>query len=645
MCGICGVMHFNDKPVDERTMHGMCERLAHRGPDGAGLYIDGGLGLGHRRLAILDLSPAGRQPMSYGDDRWWITYNGEVYNFLEVRSELEARGHRFRTDGDTEVILAAYAEWGSACLHKFNGMWAFAIWDHAERVLFLARDRFGVKPLFYLRLPYGFAFASEVKAFGVLPDFSPRVNLPVLKAELLDIHSQEGGPNSLLQDVYRLPGGYWLRVDAAGNVVLQRWWRTLEHLATPPARLEEQAEAFRALFDDACRIRMRSDVPIGASLSGGLDSSAVVCTVAELAQRGGARQAADWQRAFVATFPGTPVDERAYAEAVITRSGVQPTFVEIGATQMLDLLAVTAYHAEQVVDGPLAALWMVYQAQRQSGVVVTLDGHGGDELLAGYPHYAVAALYDAGAWPTRPRRYREVLDIYRGLLSSPADAGPQTAARAILWATNAWLRNLQRLFMRRAPSVQKDTMKAWLGPALQEVEAAPPVATDDLPGASLFRRTLYTDFHHRVLPVILRNYDRMSMAHGVEVRMPFLDWRLVVFVFALPEESLLGQRYTKLVLRRALADRLPPSVLTRRDKIGFSAPNSQWWSMAEWRDWRNEAANILTASGDALWNLQMLTARCIQDAAPTWTELSHFWRVVHASLWLQQLRHQSGSIR
>jgi asparagine synthase (glutamine-hydrolysing) len=396
---------------------------------------------------------------------------------------------------------------------------------------------------------------------------------------------------------------------------------------------------------------MRSDVPIGTSLSGGLDSSAVVCTVAALAQQAGARQAADWQRAFVATFPGTAVDERSYAEAVIARSGVQPNYKEIGATQMLELLSATAYHTEQVVDGPLAALWMLYQAQRQRGVIVTLDGHGGDELLAGYPHYTVAALYDAGSWPTRPRRYRDLLNIYRGLMSSPADTGPQTDGNDMLWMTNAWLRNLCRLAPRCAPLTPApgESMAAWLGPVFQDVQAAPTVVADDLPGASLFWRTLYTDFHHRVLPVILRNYDRMSMAHGVEVRMPFLDWRLVTFAFSLPEESLLGQQYTKLVLRRAMVDRIPQSILTRRDKIGFSAPISQWWVTDPWRQWRADMGRAAAQDGAALWNVQKIAATCRQETAPPWTELSYFWRAVHANHWVQYLdslvvNHMSLSI-
>lgn len=628
-------------PIDAQVITRMNDRLAHRGPDGAGVHLDGSLGLGHRRLAILDLSPAGAQPMSYGDGRWWITFNGEIYNFLEVREELEAKGHRFRSSGDTEVILAAFVEWGAGCLHKFNGMWAFTIWDSYERTLFLARDRFGIKPLFYLRQPECFAFASEMKAFFDLPGFAPRLNLPVLKAELLDIHSQEGGPNCLLHDVYRLPAGHWLRVDAEGRTTVQRWWRTLDHLVAPPARLEEQAEHFCTLFDDACRVRMRSDVPIGASLSGGLDSSAVVCSVAALAQQSGARQMEDWRRAFVATFPGSSVDERAFAEVVIAKSGVLPTFVEIDAAQTLDLLASTAYHTEQVIDGPLAALWAIYQAQRQAGVVVTLDGHGGDELLAGYPHYVIAALYDAGSWPTRPRRYRDVFDIYRGLMASPADSGPQTAARQILWETHAWLRNLRRLARRAQPppaaTPDEGDMARWFGPALQEVEPAAATASDELAGASLFRRTLYRDFHATVLPVILRNYDRMSMAHGVEVRMPFLDWRLVTYVFSLPEQSLLGQGYTKLILRRALADRLPAQVVARRDKIGFTSPISQWAPSEAWRSWFTALFKHNGFASSPLWSQPALANAYQHPDRMTWRQFSLLWRAVHLQLWIQKV--------
>ncbi|MFO7630885.1 MAG: asparagine synthase (glutamine-hydrolyzing), partial [Caldilinea sp.] len=300
MCGICGIWNFERRPILDGEIGVMAATLAHRGPDGQGILCEGDLALGHRRLAILDLSPAGHQPMSYAAGRYWITYNGEIYNFLELRAELAANGYDFRSNSDTEVILAAYDAWGPKCLLRFNGMWAFAIWDRQQRALFLSRDRFGIKPLFYLIQDGRFAFASELKAFYALEGFRSEINWPVFKAELLDLHSQEGGENTLLKGVRRLRPGHYA-VVSAGQVRLVRWWRTLDHLVAVPRRFDDQVLQFRELFEDACRLRMRSDVPIGTSLSGGLDSSSVVSTLAHVARQGGERLPADWQRAFIAT--------------------------------------------------------------------------------------------------------------------------------------------------------------------------------------------------------------------------------------------------------------------------------------------------------------------------------------------------------
>ncbi|MEM3432910.1 MAG: asparagine synthase (glutamine-hydrolyzing) [Candidatus Methanomethyliaceae archaeon] len=306
MCGICGIWNLNGRPATADEIRAMADMLAHRGPDAEGYYLDGPLALGHRRLAILDLTPTGNQPMGYANGRNWITYNGEIYNFLELRAELEQKGYAFRSGSDTEVILAAYAAWGPECVLRFNGMWAFAIWDSLERRLFLARDRFGIKPLYYLHESDRFAFASEMKAFLRLAGFTPRANLRVLKAELLDVHSQEWGEDCLLIGIRRLPPGCYLQVGADGQIRTHKWWCTRDHLPDVPARFDDHVEHFRLLFEDACRLRLRSDVPIATCLSGGIDSSSVVCTLAEVAKQGTARIAPAWQRAFIASFPGAP---------------------------------------------------------------------------------------------------------------------------------------------------------------------------------------------------------------------------------------------------------------------------------------------------------------------------------------------------
>jgi asparagine synthase (glutamine-hydrolysing) len=389
---------------------------------------------------------------------------------------------------------------------------------------------------------------------------------------------------------------------------------------------------------------MRSDVPIGACLSGGLDSSAIVCTLADIGRHGthgNERLAEDWQRAFIATFPDTPVDERSYADLVIQQTGVQPEYVTPTPADFLAHIDDVVYHLEGLDAGLMIQLWVIYRRLRECGVVVTLDGHGGDELLGGYPHYTIDALYDAGSWPTHPRRYLELLDIYRGLTTSPADAGPRNELGQVTWDTHAWLRNLRRLARRAGlwfqPAGQGAPLAHWLGPTLVKIEAAPPTPSDELPGASLLRRTLYRDFHSTVLPVILRNYDRLSMAHGVEVRMPFLDWRLVTFAFSLPDTSLLGQGYTKLVLRRAMRQTLPPAILNRRDKIGFSLPMSQWLS-GEGRRRYQQMLDESGLSSSALWNGAAIQAALAQlDSGSSWNQTSAINTCLLTQVCLRQL--------
>ena len=275
MCGIAGIWDFF-APIQAETLDRFTDSLAHRGPDGRGTFIDGGLGLGHRRLSILDLSPAGANPMAYGMNgpRYQITYNGEVYNFLEIRAELMAKGYRFKSDTDTEVVVAAYAAWGPACLTRFNGMWAFAIWDSEEQKLFLARDRFGVKPLYVHTVPGRIAFASEIKAFLELDGFIPDMNRDIAAKMAVAAPDCEGAEiETIMAGVKRLPPGHTLTIDRDGNAKLEQWWSSAEHLPSVPARYEEQVEAFREIFFDAVRIRLRSDVAVGTCLSGGVDSS------------------------------------------------------------------------------------------------------------------------------------------------------------------------------------------------------------------------------------------------------------------------------------------------------------------------------------------------------------------------------------
>lgn len=493
MCGIAGIIDFK-RAVAPSALDRFTDSLAHRGPDGRGIYIDGNVGLGHRRLSVLDPSNAGTCPMSFvtkEGHRLWITFNGEVYNFVELQRELSRRGHTFRTRTDTEVVLAAYAEWGSSCLGRFNGMFAFAIWDEHDRTLFLARDRFGVKPLYVSVQDARFSFASELKAFVALEGFKRACDEEVASATLTSGQAIEGTTDrTLMRDVTRLMPGHWLKIDLSGNVKSAKWWDTKENLVYTPSEFGERVEAFRELFLDAVRLRTRSDIPIGTSLSGGLDSSSVVGALSWLQAHAGEpseRAPPDWRRAFIAGFPDTNIDEVDHAMAVVRHSGVRETLWRFDPVAALSDLEASVWSMEDVYPGIALPPWSLYRLMRQNGVFVSLDGHGCDELLAGYPWYLDLPYSD-------------------------------------------------------------------LGPAL------------------------HRDFHHTLLPSILRNFDRCSMAHGIEVRMPFMDYRLVCFAFSLPPEDKLGGGFTKRILRDAVTGLVPEEIRTRRTKLGFNAPMIDWFN-------------------------------------------------------------------
>ncbi len=658
MCGIAGILNRDDRPINKLEVGAMTRALAHRGPDGEEIYVDGKLGLGHRRLAILDLSAAGRQPMSFADRRYWITYNGEIYNFLELKSELESCDYVFRTQTDTEIILAAYDRWGPDCQLKFNGMWAFAIWDHREQTLFLSRDRFGIKPLYYLLEPRRFAFASEMKAFLHLHNFTARENETALRRVLTDTFSVEGTEETLLEGVKRLVGGHCMSVNS-GGLKVWRWWNTLNHLTEVPRTLAQHAEQFRELFFDACRLRLRSDVPVATCLSGGVDSSAVLCTLAEInasANDGTVaadRRTSNWQRAFVATFPDTPLDERHYAEIAIRHAGAEPRYRPMSADAALDELDQVIYDFEDITITLPAPVWAIYRELRRDGVVVSLDGHGADEMLGGYQSYTETALHATGSLLRAPMRTLDLINtLYHmyppdgsvlppnrvrlaadSIASDPVMRFPVQAAHSLHYRT---IKQFQR--RNEATSNQSATEPCWIrSPLLSESHPAPDEESAIAALGALNAR-LYHDFHYTVLPTILRNFDRCSMAHGIEVRMPFMDWRLVCFVFSLPEESKIGGGFTKRVLREAMRGVMPEALRTRKGKIGFNSPLPDWFN-GPLKRWILEQVNDKDFLQSDLWDGLAIRGFVEQKFragdAWTWRECQLVWQFLHAHVWRQ----------
>jgi asparagine synthase (glutamine-hydrolysing) len=655
MCGIAGILYLDGRPVTEPELEAFTRSLQHRGPDGEGLHLDGPLGLGHRRLAILDLSESGKQPMSCLDGRYWVTYNGEIYNFIELRRELEQLGYRFRTESDTEVIAAAYDRWGPDCQLRFNGMWAFALWDMGKQTLFLSRDRFGIKPLLYLSEPSRFAFASELKAFRRLSNFTPRENEHSVRRMLTHAWALEETEETLLQGVKRLQAGHCLSVNRQGLRV-GRWWRTLDHLPKPPKTLAEQAEQFRELFLDSCRLRLRSDVPIATCLSGGLDSSSVLCSLAALTNgnngHGAERRSRDYQRAFVATFAGTAWDEQAFAEAAIRRAHAEPRLRPMSAELALADLERFLFDMEEIDCDLHIPLWLLYRELRRDGVVVSLDGHGADEMLAGYLHDLDALLGASGNFLRLPLQTASWIGT-RYHMSGPTSQTTPSLVSLVIRSDP-----LLRMASRLAGKVRRRTRQLLTGEGMDGpsghnrangfLNVASSNGTPSGNGTILDRdedkaidslgpltARLYRVFHSTTLPTILRNFDRCSMSHGIEVRMPFMDWRLVCFVFSLPDKSKIGGGYTKRVLREAMRGILPEEVRTRRNKIGFNSPLPNWLQ-GPLRDWVWKECNDPAFLDNPTWNgpaIREFVAKHFESGRWTPGECRRVWGFLNAHIW------------
>ncbi len=553
MCGIFGILNKKtDRALAERCLN----RLVHRGPDGFGLWQEGGVTLGHRRLAIFDLSDQGTQPMPDASGRYRLVYNGEIYNFPELRHELEALGYHFRSNTDSEVLLYSLLEWKEKALYRFNGMWAFALYDREKKELFLSRDRFGIKPLFYTEdfsatNGYSFSFASEMKALLPLLD-EVKPNKDIVCHPERFVH-YENTSDCVFQGIKRFPAGYCARVDERG-MRLMRFWNTLDHLTEVPKSYREQTEMFRELFLDSCRLRMRSDVPVGTALSGGLDSSSVLCAMAHIDSLAPTeRVSRDWRHAYIASFPGTTLDETEYAKCVTDKLNVPSTIVNIDPSTVLDRLDEMFYLFEEVYITSPIPMMLLYGALRKGGTLVTIDGHGADELFGGYPFDILHAFDDA-----RSTTERELIaSTYLGCF--PHDDSNNAVKN--MSAFRLYLNYQRKKLTRR---LRGDHVK--------------PLASSDPAFRSLdhLNRVLYASSHENILPTLLRNYDHYSMANGVEIRMPFMDHRIVSFAFSIGWRSKLHGGYTKSIIRDGMHGLLPEKVERRKTKLGFNTPVVEW---------------------------------------------------------------------
>ena len=571
MCGIAGILSW-DRAVDQAVLGAMTDRLTHRGPDAGGRWAQGPIGLGHRRLSIIDTSAGNNQPLWDAAGEMVIAFNGEIYNFAELKRELLGLGASFRTNGDTEVILAAYRHWGEACLQRFNGMFAFAIWDTRRRQLFLARDRLGEKPLYYVELPqHGLVFASEPRALRAHPAVSREVD-PVGLAHYLT-HNYALG-RGLMQGLRRLAPGHYLLCTEGRALTPTSYWDLAAAYRGKRRFASEQAaaEELLALLDDATRLRLVSDVPLGAFLSGGVDSSAIAAAMARSLP---AAQVHTFSMGF-----GVPsFDEVDQARLVAQHLGLdhRERVAEAEAAETIRAMVWAA--DEPLADTSFIPTYRLAAFAREH-VTVALSGDGADECLAGYETYAADRLHRALGWLPGP--------LARGLWRTADRLLPVSFSKVSLdYKLRHFLAALHLPLARAHASwrniVQPDQRAALMQPAWRELLATEAADTFSdvaqhvaaVADCHWIDQANYVDIKTWLADDILVKVDRATMAHGLEARPPFLDHRFVELTAALPPHWKLKGLRKKHLLRQALRGRLPDSVLFG-PKRGFNAPVSQW---------------------------------------------------------------------
>lgn len=563
MCGIAGAVAHSGEPVGSALIQSMLAALRHRGPDDSGVFVSGAAGLGHVRLSIIDLSPDARQPMANEAGDMYVVHNGEIYNYRELRPELERRGHRFRSHSDTEVIVHAYEEWGERCLERFNGMWAFAILDLKRRELFCSRDRFGVKPFYYSREGGIFVFASEIKALLRHPKIRAAADDAAVYQYLASGYGyMDVTDGTFFRGIRQLKPGHYARVSlATGEFIQRRYWDIDPRRERRVRSDEEAVDRFTELFTDAVRLRLRSDVPVAVSLSGGLDSSSIACIAACLL--GGSRL-----DAFSSCFDEKEYDERQYIEPVLEKTLARPHFVFTKPDHLFaDMEEIIWHQDEPYSTMSIFPQWNVMKHAHAKGIKVMLTGQGGDEVLGGYHKYyfyLFADLLRSGRWHAAARemrRYRE----HKG-------AGVSTV-RPALKIVGSYL--VPESVKRSVALAGRRTEGAYLHRDFVRRHAARIPVECRFP--SILNNDLYNALKISPLPSLLHIDDRSSMAHSVESRSPFLDYRLVEYLFSLGPRFKIRDGVTKYLLRRAMKGVLPETVRTRRDKMGYATPLDHWF--------------------------------------------------------------------
>lgn len=556
MCGFLGFLGPQAKDLESKILPECLRKIKYRGPDQSGtLFLkEHNLWLGHNRLAIFDTGEASKQPLS--KSRLHIIFNGELYNFLELKKELQDFGHFFTTLSDTEVALEAYRRWGGECFKRFNGFWALAIYDESEKTLILSRDRLGKKPLFLSGSKNTFIFASEMKT--ILPLLSKATPNRKILCHTNQMFLYEATEESLINEIKKIPAGCFAK-RKNDEISIHPFWQPFNISDKTPTDYEEQVEKFRDLFLDSCQLRLRSDVPVGTALSGGLDSSCVLAATSRINSPEKSNRSRKIQTAFCMRFPNSFNDEWKHALQAAEFCGLSLQDCQISGEQALNSLPSDTYQFEEIYITSLAPMMALYKYVSQVGIKVTLDGHGADELFGGYLSDILFATVDMRS---HPLRIAEISNTFNQMRGNTVSLLPQ------IWFGYKKLISLGKKLKKIKNIIHQDKRLSFLYQGLD---------LDSL-NTILFERTFRS-----ILPTLLRNYDRASMASGVEIRMPFLDYRLVEYAFSLPWTSKIRNGFSKSIVRDGLTGLLPTKILHRKQKIGFNSPFSEWM-VESWRE-------------------------------------------------------------
>lgn len=575
MCGIAGIISPHSADINIQNLKRMADSLSHRGPDGEGFWISPkmGAGLAHRRLAIIDLSPHAAQPMHYLD-RYSIIFNGEIYNYPELRKELQKAGYHFSTNSDTEVILAAFDFYKEKCLQYLDGMFAIAIWDEVDQKLFAARDRFGEKPFYYFKEKDRFIFASEMKALwsvGVSKKIENKMLLNYLALGLVQ-HSSDKS-QTFYTDIYSLPPAHYLYLHR-GNLKIEKYWSLDKQLEIKISEKDAIYKIDQLLSLSVAR-RMRSDVPLGVSLSGGIDSTTLLYYI---------QQQQKPIKTFSATFPGFEKDEARYIDLLTDKFEIISSKIIPQADDLIrDFEKLLYHHEEPFPSSSIYAQYSVYQLAKENNIKVLIDGQGADEIFAGYSKYIhwyiqeMVNRYRFTQSGVELRKFRKHnINVKWGVKNIVASFLPSHVAIA--------LEKRAHNQIVHHPDLSRQILSYVKGREWEGIHKPIITKLNDI---------LYFDVMQMGLEELLRYSDRNAMAHGCEARMPYLNHQLVSFVFSIPSRYKINNGFTKSILRNMMKDRLPNEIVWRTDKVAYEPPQKKWMETSEMKDYLHEAKRKL----------------------------------------------------